>query len=188
MKSMKSMKSIKQLLVGVIFAIATVFTVSPAFAADGVFNIAKGRVNELTNRVAANDPTNSGLVVALFQVAEADATLEDYDTMTAILAGSNTEATFTNYARKVLTDAEVSAAAVNDTTNNMASDIPDQVWTAAGGTTDNTLVKMAIFYDPDTTGGTDADLIPLTHLDFATTTNGNDLTAVMAATGFFVAD
>lgn len=185
---MKSMKLIKQLLVGVIFALATVFTVSPAFAADGVFNITKGRVNELVNRVDANDPANSVLVVELFQTIEADATLEDYDSLSAMLAGSNTLATFTNYAPKVLTDTDVAAAAVNDTANNMASDIPDQVWTAAGGTLDNTLVKLVIFYDPDSTGGTDADLIPLVHLDFATTTNGNDLTAVMAATGFFVAD
>lgn len=182
------MKSLKYLVIAAFFALAAVFTVSPALAADGVFNIAKGRVNELTNRVAANDPANSVLVVTLFQTAEADATLEDYDSLSAILAGSNTLATFTNYAPKILSDSDVSAAAANDTLNNMASDIPDQVWTSAGGTVDNTLVKLVIFYDPDSTGGTDADLIPLTHLDFATTTNGNDLTAVMAATGFFVAD
>lgn len=185
---MKSMKSIKQLLVGVIFAIATVFTVSPAFAADGVFNVSKGGVNELVSRVDSNDPANSALVVTLFQTIEADATLEDYDSLAAILAGANTLATFTNYAPKVLTDVDITGPTVDDTANNRWSDIPDQVWTSAGGTVDNTLVKLIIFYDPDSTGGTDADLIPLTHLDFATTTNGNDLTAVMAAIGFFVAD
>lgn len=157
--------------------------------ANQVFNIAKGRANELVRRVATNDPANGGLVVLLLQANEADAVLEDYDDLAALLAaGGNTEATFTNYARKVLTDADVSIPTVDDSADNQWADIADQVWTAAGGTTDNTLTKMVICYDPDVTGGADADLIPLTHLDFATTTNGNDLTAVMAATGFFVAD
>jgi hypothetical protein len=153
--------------------------------ADGVFNVAKGRVNEYVNRVNANDPTNSGLIVVLLKVSEADATMEDYDTLAAVLAGSNTEGDFTNYARKVLTDADVSAPVPDDTNNRQDADIPDQTWTSAGGGTDNTLTKMLICYDDDTTGGTDANIIPLTFHDFAITTNGNDLTAAINAAGFF---
>lgn len=153
--------------------------------ADGVFNIAKGRVNEYVNRVDSNDPTNSALVVVLLQVAEADATLEDYDDLSALLAGSNTEATFTNYARKVLTDTDVTAPTPDDTNNRQDADIPDQTWTSAGGATNNTLVKMLVCYDNDTTAGTDANIIPLTYHDFAITTNGNDLSALIDAAGFY---
>lgn len=153
--------------------------------ADGVFNVSKGRVNEYVARVAGNDPTDSALVVVLLQVAEADGTLQDYDDLAAILAGSNTEADFTNYARVVLTDADVSAPTPDDTNDWQAADIPDQTWAAAGGTTDNTLVKLVICYDPDSTGGTDADLVPLTHHDFAVTTDGTDLLAQIDASGFF---
>lgn len=153
--------------------------------ADGVFNIAKGRVNEYVSRVDANDPVNSALVIVLLQVAQVDATLEDYDDLATLLAAANTEATFTNYARVVLTDADVTAPAPDDTNNWQAADIADQVYTAAGGATNNTLVKLIICYDGDSTGGTDANIIPLTHHDFAVTTDGNDLTAQIAATGFY---
>lgn len=155
--------------------------------ANGVFNIAKGKVNEYANRIASNDPANSALIVVLLQVAEADGTLEDYDDLAALLAGSNTEATFTNYARKVLTDADITAPVPDDTGNTQSADMPDQTWTAAGGTTDNTLVKLVVCYDSDSTGGTDANLVPITHHDFSTTTTGNDLTAQIAAAGFFTA-
>jgi hypothetical protein len=153
--------------------------------ADGVFNIAKGRVNEYVGRVDANDPTNSALVVVLLKVSEADGTLEDYDTLSALIAGANTEADFTNYARKVLVDTDVSNPAPDDTNNRQDADIPDQTWTSAGGTTDNTLTKLIVCYDNDSTGGTDANLIPLTHHDFAITTNGNDLSALINAAGFY---
>ena len=76
--------------------------------ADGVFNVAKGKVNEYHDRVDNNDPANSAIIVVLLQVAEADATLQDYATLSALLAGANTECTFTNYARKVITDTATS--------------------------------------------------------------------------------
>lgn len=153
--------------------------------ADGVFNIAKGKVNAYHDRVNDNDPANSALVVVLLKTAEADGTLEDYDTLAALLAGSNVEADFTNYARKVLTDSDISASAVDDSNNRREADIPDQTWTSAGGASNNTLAKLIICYDPDSTGGTDADLIPLTHHDYAETTTGGDITAVINAAGYF---
>jgi hypothetical protein len=153
--------------------------------ADGVFNVAKGRVNEYVNRVDANDPANSALIVVLFQVSEADGTLEDYDDLAALIAGSSTECTFTNYARKVLTDSDVTAPVPDDTNNRQDADIPDQTWTSAGGATNNTTTKILICYDPDTTAGTDSTIIPLTYHDFVITTNGNDLTATINAAGFF---
>lgn len=154
--------------------------------ADGVFNIAKGRVNELVARVDGNDPTNAGLVVVLLQASsEADATLEDYDTLAALLGGSNSEADFTNYARKVLTDPDVTAPTPDDTNNRQEADIADQTWSSAGGASNNTLDKLVVCYDPDTTGGADTALVPLTHHDFDITTNGGDITATINAAGFF---
>lgn len=153
--------------------------------ASGVFNVAKGRVNELMIRVDTNDPTNSGIVIVLLETAEADATLEDYDTLSALLAGSNTEAAFTNYARKVLTDSDVSSPTPDDTNNRQDADLPDQTYTSAGGASNETLAKLIVCFDPDTTGGDDTTLIPLTHHDFVVTTDGTDIVAQFNTAGFF---
>ena len=151
--------------------------------ANGVFNIAKGRVNELCDRVEQGDPAASRLQVRLLKTAEADATLEDYDTFAAILVGSNVEADFTNYATKTLAAADVSRT-TDDTGNTQYSTVDnDQTWTAAGGATNNTLVKLVICYDPAGTD-VDANLIPLTHHDFSATTDGNDLIADFQASFF----
>lgn len=155
--------------------------------ADSVFNIAKGRVVEYYNRVESDDPTNSALViVALFASGlESHATLKDYDTLAAILAAANDEATNSGYARKVLTQADLAALPAPDDTNDRYDvDIPDQVWTAvaaAGGAWG----MLLICYDPDTTGGTDANIVPLTMHDFAVTPDGTDITATVNAAGFF---
>lgn len=154
--------------------------------ANQPFNIAKGRVVEFYNRVKSNDPTNSAFIVVLLKVAEAEATLIDYDTLGALLAGSNTEADFTNYARKTITDADLAALPSPDDTNNRYDiDMPDQVYTSAGGATNNTLVKAIICYDSDTTAGTDANIIPCAHYDFSVTTDGSNLTMEINSAGFY---
>ncbi len=152
--------------------------------ADFVFNIAKGRVAELYNRVDSNDPTNSALVVVALVATATDAVMRDYDTLSALLGDANVaEATNTNYARKVLTDTDLSAFAPDDTNDRVDLDIPDQTWTgvAAG---DN-WTDLVICYDDDTTGGTDANLIPLTLHDFSVTPDGSDITAQINAAGFY---
>ena len=155
--------------------------------ADQPFNIAKGRVVEWYNRVESNDPTNAAFILVVLKVAEADATLIDYDDLSTLLgAAGNTEADFTNYARKVLTDADLDAFPAPDDTNNRYDiDLPDQVFTAAGGGTDNNLVKILICYDSDTTGGTDSNIIPCAHYDFVATTDGSNLTAEINSAGFY---
>lgn len=154
--------------------------------ADGVFNIAKGRIVELYNRVKSNDPANAALIVVAFQVSEADALLEDYDNLSVLIAAANTEATFTNYARKVLTDADLAALPPPDDTNNRYEvDIPDQTWISAGGALNNTLTKILICYDSDTTAGNDTNILPLTHHDFTPTTDGSDLVMQVDVLGFF---
>jgi len=155
--------------------------------ADQPFNIAKGRVVEWYNRVKASDPTNAVFTIVLLQAAEADAVLIDYDDLATLLgAGGNTEATFTNYARIELSDVELAALPAPDDTNNRYDiDIPDQVFTSAGGATNNSLVKALICYDSDSTGGTDSNIIPCAHYDFVATTDGSNLTMEINAAGFY---
>ena len=74
---------------------------------------------------------------------------------------------------------------VDDTNNRLDSDIADQTWTSAGGATNNTIGKLIICYDPDTTGGTDSTVIPLTYHDVDATTDGNDLIVTIAAAGYY---
>ena len=153
--------------------------------ANIVFNIAKGEVNAYTKRVVNNDPANSALVVVLLKTAEADGILQDYNTLGNILAGANTEANFTNYSRKTLTNTELSLPTVDDSGNQQFSDAPDLTYVSAGGAVNNAIVKMLICYDSDTTSGTDANLVPLVAIDWVITTDGNDLVAVFGSTGFF---
>ncbi len=159
--------------------------------ANIVFNISKGEVNAYTKRVVNNDPANSALVIVLLKAAEADGVLQDYDTLGAILSAgggtANVEANFTNYARKVLTNTELSAPTVDDSGNQQYSDAPDQTYVSAGGAINNALVKMIICYDSDTTTGTDSNIVPLVALDFTITTDGTDILASFSAEGFFAA-
>jgi hypothetical protein len=153
--------------------------------ADQVFNIGLGRVAELYNRVDLNDPANAALIIVVLATSgiETDAVLKDMDTLAAVVAGTTNEVTNTNYARKVLTDADIVAFAPDDTNNRVDLDIPDQTWTAvAAGDGWNDLL---VCYDSDTTGGTDANIVPLTMHDFVVTPDGSDITAQIAAAGFY---
>lgn len=149
--------------------------------ADGVFNISLGEVKRYAKLI---DGANDALVVVLLQSSglEADATLRDYDNLSVLLAASNDEATASNYVRKIVSSTTIT---VDDTNNRVDIDIADQTWTALGGGVNNSLGKLLICYDPDTTGGTDADLVPLTFHDFILTTDGSDVTAVVASSGFY---
>jgi len=150
------------------------------------FNVAKGRAIEFHERVENSDPTNAVLVLVLLVASsEADATLRDYDTLAAVLAGANTEATFTNYARIVLDDTDVTASTIDDTNDRREADFADQTWSAAGGASNNALDKLLICYDSDSTGGTDANIVPVGHYDFSITTNGGDITAQLNAAGYY---
>lgn len=152
--------------------------------ADLVFNIAKGRVAELYNRVDTNDPTNSVLTVIAWNTAASDATLRDLDTVAAIEADASTaEITNSGYARKTLSDADLVAFAADDTNDRVDLDIPDQTWTAvAAGTA---ITDVSINYDNDSTGGTDSNQVPMTWHDFAITPDGSDVVLQIAAAGFY---
>ena len=142
---------------------------------DIVFNIAKGRVAELYNRVDSNDPANSALIVVpVDRAAVTDATLRDLDTLTAVLAAGLTERTTGGWSRKTLTDADLAAMAVDDSNDRMPVAIPALTWTSV---TTGAVTDLVICYDSDTTGGTDANLVPLTIHAFAITPDGSDVVA-----------
>ena len=149
-----------------------------------VFNIAKGRVAELYNRVDLSDPTNAVLVILVIDAnGDSDATMIDRDTVSALLGGTANEVTNSGYARKVLSDADIVAFAPDDTNDRVDLDIPDQTFTAVAA--GDAWTDVIIAYDPDSTGGDDTALVPLTLHDFAVTPDGSDITVQIAAAGFF---
>lgn len=146
--------------------------------ANIVFNIAKGRVVEFYNRVKANDPANSALILVPIETAglETDAVLIDKDDLAALLVGTTNEQI--TMGRKVLTDVELAALPAPDDVNDRYDiSLPTVNWTGATG---NPISKIAVCYDADTTGGTDANIIPLTMFDFAVTPSGTDVAATGA--------
>lgn len=142
--------------------------------ADIVFNISKGRLAHYGSLPATND----ALIAVPIEATglESDATLRDYDNLSVLLAAANNEQT--TMGRKTLASVTVT---VDDTNDRVDIDAADVVWTAASG---NATGKLVICYDPDTTGGTDTDLVPLVALDFAATPAGGDITAQFATGGF----
>lgn len=141
--------------------------------ANVVFNISRGRVVELYNRVKSNDPANSALILIPIETSglQADSVLIDLDTVSDVLAGATNEQT--TMGRKTLTDTQLAALpAPDDTNDRFEVSLPSVTWTAAAG---NAISKILVAYDPDTTGGTDTTLIPLTMFDATATPDGNDL-------------
>src|SRR4051812_27742385 len=123
-------------------------------------NISKGKFAYYAGLPAAND----ALIWVVFTGTETDDNLRDADNLTAVIALAVDEATFTGYARATATGVTVT---VDDTNNRVDVDAADPSWSP---TTAQALTRIGLFYDPDTTGGTDADLIPLFIDDFALTT------------------
>ena len=141
--------------------------------ADQVFNISKGAFVEKIRDAGTN------VLVLLLQANEAESTLIDRDTVALMLAeAGTTEATFTNYARKTGITGTIT---VDDTNDQVDVDIPDQTWTSAGGATNNTLTKLVTAYEES---AADSGRIPMTHHDFAVTTDGSDITAQVNSAGF----
>lgn len=155
--------------------------------ANLVFNIALGRVAELYNRVDVSDPTNAVLVILLLAASgiETDAVLRDKDDVAALVSGTTNEATNTGYARKVLSDSDISAFAPDDTNDRVDLDIPDQTWTGVANDGTGAIGDLVVAYDSDSTGGADSAIVPLTLHDFSVTPDGSDITAQIAAAGFY---
>ena len=138
--------------------------------ANIVFNVALGRVASLASLPAAND----ALILVPLEASglETDAVLRDKDTFADVVAGTTNEQT--TVGRKTLASVTVT---VDDTADRVAIDCADVTWTSPTG---NPIGAVVICYDPDTTGGTDADLIPLTKHDVSWTPDGSNFTLTIA--------
>lgn len=136
-----------------------------------MFNVAVGKVRWYAQQAGVG---NAALVVVPLEAAGlvGDATMRDYATLADLLAGATNEQT--TLGRKTIT-------AVTDTVNTAADrwegDFADVVWTAPAG---NPVGALVVCFDPNTTTGTDADLVPLTKHDWAMTAEGDSLTATVA--------
>ena len=141
--------------------------------ANIVFNIAKGRVAELYDRVKSNDPANSAIILVPIETSglEADSALIDADTLAAVLAGTTNEQS--TMGRKTLTDSDLAAIPSPDDSNDRNErSLPTVTWAAAAG---NAISKILVCYDSDTTSGTDGNIVPLTMFDFSQTPSGADI-------------
>lgn len=138
--------------------------------ADIVFNIALGRLAYYASLPAAND----ALIAVPIQTAGIvnDTTMRDYADLQTLLAGASDEQT--TLGRKTLTSVTVT---VDNTHDRVALDSADITWTATAGAA---ISAVVICYDPDTTTGTDADLIPLTKHDVVMTPDGSNFTLTVS--------
>lgn len=118
-----------------------------------------------------NDPTNSALVLVVLSTTglELDGDLKDYDTLADILV-ANDEADNTGYARISITDAGLSAYTVDDDDDSITLPLANQ--TTAAISAGDSWAKLLICYDSDTTGGTDANIIPVKAFDIRDPSTG----------------
>ncbi len=154
--------------------------------ADQILNRAKGRFVEWAERVNANDPANSVLVIDLLATSglETDAVLRDKDTFTDLVSGATNFATGTGWARKSLDNTAGITITYDDTNDRVDVDIADQTWTAVADAADD-VSRLATGYDSDSTAGTDANILPASTHDFVIQPDGSDVTAQIAAAGIW---
>lgn len=147
--------------------------------ADIIFNIAKGRFARYADLPESND----ALIVVLLKASGlvTDATMRDYDTLADVLAGASDEADFGTYARKTGTSVTVT---VDDTNDRVDVDMADpSSYTATGSS--QAVGAALVCYDSDTTGGTDANIVPIAKLDAVITFDvGVPATLSFNASGF----
>jgi hypothetical protein len=146
--------------------------------ADFIFNISLGKHMHYASLPAATD----SLIVVLLKTAglEADSALRDHDTLAALLAAANDEATFTNYVRKTLA---ASAPVVDDAANRVDADAADITYTAAGGA-DNTAVSKAVICYVPASADPDSAIIPVAAYDCAFTPDTTDQVIAINAAGW----
>jgi len=152
--------------------------------ANLVFVRGAGRGTEWAERVEASDPTNAVLVIAVIATAgvESDAVLRIKDTFSDIVSGTTNWVTNAGYSQKTDDGATITVT-YDDTNFRVDVDIQDQTWTGVGaGDGWNDVVTG---YDSDSTAGGDAHILPLSLHDFVVTPDGSDITAQIAAAGFY---
>lgn len=141
-----------------------------------IFTASKGRLVRFCDLATGSDAIGVMLLTTTGLVA--DTTLQDYTSVQAMLTAGNTEATFTNYARKFFTSGITITP--NFTANTNTISMANFTWTAAGGALNNTLGKLVTYYRP-TPSSTDSACVPMTFHDLTATTIGSDLLVSIAS-------
>lgn len=146
--------------------------------ANQVMNFARGKIGYYAADALGLSPANSRLTIVVLEANEADDTLNNYDDLGTLLGqAGNTEATSTGYSRFEHAAANVTSS-VDDTANTAKAVIDtDDTWSSVSQAASESWTKLLINYDDDNAAGTDANIVPLTHHDFAVTPNGGDITA-----------
>jgi len=128
-------------------------------------NITLGREVELYGRVDGSDPTNAAFIMLILALSglPSDSTLKEYDTVADLLAGPAAEVANSGYSRKTITDANISAYTVDDVNDRILLTLPLQTFATIG--VGDVWGKVCVAYDPDTTGGTDSTLVPVSYHD-----------------------
>lgn len=143
---------------------------------DFIFTVAVGKLRYYSELPAADD----SLIYVLLKSSglEADSTLRDYDTLSALLAAANDEADFTGYSRTTLS----TPVHTEDETNNWWSlDVNDFQYTTA--TSGNTCGKGLVCYKP-ASGSADSAVIPLAAYNLTLITDGNPVDIKFNAAGY----
>lgn len=152
-----------------------------------VFNCSKGREIQFFLNVENNSPAGCaiGVMPLLSSGIEVDDTLNNADTITALLSGTTNEATDSTWARKELTAGNI-AQTLDDTANTYMATMDDQSWLANSG---SAVTGLVVFYSPDgdTTVTGDGTNIPITAHAWPITPDGSDITADVTASGVVVA-
>jgi len=116
------------------------------------FNVSKGRVNELCERVIQGDPSTAFMFIAYYQGAiEADTTLEAHLTKAAVDAG-NTVCDFTNYGGDHMRALASLVRTITGTEQWL--DSADLTILLAGGSRSNSITRAVLYYDDGTGAAT----------------------------------
>lgn len=134
-----------------------------------IFNIAKGRVVELYNRVQGNDPAASILSIHALSATPSQATGQDVDTYAALISAGAVELNTNGWSVAALTDAQLSALSPDDANNKFDASLPNSV--SLGTPSTGNSVAAVICYSP-VASPTNSQRVPLTHHDFAATASG----------------
>lgn len=128
-----------------------------------VFNAAKGKAAYYASQAGTG---NAAIIV--IPVGGTDSITAADATLATVLTHCTEQTTM---GRKTITSVTMGG------TSTVTADTADITWTAASG---SAIVALIFAYDADTTGGTDSNIIPLTHHDFAATPDGNNITATVS--------
>jgi hypothetical protein len=149
--------------------------------ANYVFGVALGRVGGYVADVLAGG--NDAIIWIPMATSGTAEQAEGLTTFAAVEADANfSEQTAGGWSRITHDETGDSLAYAFDTANNRGeADSVDLVWPSPSTNT----TGLIACYDPDTTGGSDSDLVPLVHLDMVVTGNSQQVTFQFNAEGWY---